>query len=77
MIIVTSPTDGAAVSRDLCVTAQAECMFRFMHCRIQSSHDSTRHIRKVSTVRLLKKLKFIFKICYFYQIRHTLNYFST
>jgi hypothetical protein len=23
-----------------------------------------------------KKLKFIFKICYFYQIRHTLNYYS-
>jgi hypothetical protein len=40
-------------------------------------HKSTRHIRKVSTVRLLKKLKCIFKIRYFYQIRHTLNYFST
>ena len=38
---------------------------------------TTRHIRKASTVRLLKKLKFVFKICYFYHIRHTLNYFST
>jgi hypothetical protein len=35
------------------------------------------HIRKVSTVSLLKKLKFIFKISYFYHIRNTLNYFST
>jgi hypothetical protein len=36
-----------------------------------------RLIQKVSTVRLLKKLKLIFKIRYFYQIRHTISYFST
>jgi hypothetical protein len=41
------------------------------------SKTITRHIRQVSALRLfIKELKLIFRVHYFYQIRHILNYFS-